>query len=180
MRPKRSPSVSERSHFATRWRSWRSRSKRATHTRAIRSAPRSPLPVDLLVVVALFALQALLIAPLFTGEFTRYRGSIEAAYITDARFIVDHFPDLTWNPFWYLGFPFEWFYTPLLPALVALVGKLIDDVPAAYRLVAASGYALGPAALYVATRTVARSRIAAIFAALALIFLPSVSYLLPG
>jgi len=136
--------------------------------------------VDLLVAVAFFAVQAVLIAPLFTGEFTRYRGSIEAAYITDARFIVDHFPDLTWNPFWYLGFPFEWFYTPLLPGLVAIIGKLIDDVPAAYRLVAASGYALGPAALYVATRTVARSRAAAMFAALAFIFLPSVSYLLPG
>jgi hypothetical protein len=136
--------------------------------------------VDLAVVLGIFAVQALLIAPLFTGDFTRYRGSIEAAYITDARFIVDHFPDLSWNPLWYLGFPFEWFYTPLLPALVALVGKLIDDVPAAYRLVAASGYALGPAALYVATRTVARSRVAAIFAALAFIFLPSVSYLLPG
>jgi len=131
-------------------------------------------------VLAVFALQALLIAPLFTGEFTPYRGSIEAAYITDARFIVEHFPDLSWNPFWYLGFPFEWFYTPLLPALVAIVGKVIDDIPAAYRIVAAAGYALGPAALYVATRTVARSRVAAIFAALAFIFLPSVSYLLPG
>jgi hypothetical protein len=136
--------------------------------------------VDLLVAVALFALQALLIAPLFAGEFTRYRGSIEAAYIADARFIVDHFPDLSWNSLWYLGFPFEWFYTPLLPGLVAVVGKLIDDVPAAYRLVAATGYALGPAALYVATRAVARSRAAAIFAALAFIFLPSISYLLPG
>ena len=136
--------------------------------------------MDLLVPVALFALQAFLIAPLFSGEFTRYRGSIEAAYITDARFIVDHFPDLTWNPFWYLGFPFEWFYTPLLPGLVAVVGKLIDDVPAAYRLVAATGYALGPAALYVATCATARSRVAAAFAALAFIFLPSVSYLFPG
>src|SRR5438876_8296347 len=180
MRPKRSPSVSERSHFATRWRSWRSRSKRATHTRRIRSAPRPPLPVDLLVVVALFALQALLVAPLFTGDFTRYRGSIEAAYISDARFIVDHFPDLSWNQLWYLGFPFEWFYTPLLPALVALLGRLIGDVPAAYRIVAASGFALGPAALYFAAREVSRSRAAGIFAALAFIFLPSISYLLPG
>ena len=136
--------------------------------------------MDLLAAVGLFAVQGLLIAPLFMGEFTRYRGSIEAAYITDARFIVDHFPDLSWNPLWYLGFPFEWFYTPLLPAVVAILGKLIDDVPAAYRIVAAAGYALGPAALYVATRTVARSRVAAIFAALAFIFLPSVSYLLPG
>jgi hypothetical protein len=136
--------------------------------------------VDLAIVLAIFAVQALLIAPLFSGEFTRYRGSIEAAYITDARFIVDHFPDVSWNPLWYLGFPFEWFYTPLLPAVVALVGKLIDDVPAAYRIVAAAGYALGPAALYVATREITRSRAAAIFAALAFIFLPSVSYLLPG
>src|SRR5712691_4817166 len=179
-RPKRSPTVSERSHFASRSsrRGWRSRP--ATHTRRIRSAPRPPLPVDLLVSVALFALQAFLIAPLFSGEFTRYRGSIEAAYITDARFIVDHFPDLTWNPFWYLGFPFEWFYTPLLPGLVALIGKLIDNVPMAYRLVAATGYALGPAALYIATREIACSRAAAVFAALAFIFLPSISYLLPG
>jgi hypothetical protein len=136
--------------------------------------------VDLAIVLAIFAVQALLIAPLFSGEFTRYRGSIEAAYITDARFIVDHFPDLSWNPLWYLGFPFEWFYTPLLPGLVALVGKVIGDVPAAYRIVAAAGYALGPAALYVATREITRSRAAAVFGALAFMFLPSVSYLLPG
>jgi len=136
--------------------------------------------VDLLVAVGVFAIQALLIAPLFTGEFTRYRGSIEAAYITDARFIVEHFPDLSWNPLWYLGFPFEWFYTPLLPAVVALIGKLIDDVPAAYRIVAAIGYALGPVALYVAAREITRSRGAAVFGALAFMFLPSVSYLLPG
>ena len=136
--------------------------------------------MDLLVAVAFFAVQAILIAPLFTGEFTQYRGSIEAAYITDAQFIVDHFPDLSWNPFWYLGFPFEWFYTPLLPALVAVLGKLIDDVPAAYRLVAATGYALGPAALYAATREIARSRMAAGFAAIAFVFAPSLSYLLPG
>src|SRR5213593_3772001 len=180
MRPKRSRSVSERSHFATRWRSWRSRSKRATHTRRIRSAPRSPLPVDLLVVVALFALQALLVAPLFTGDFTRYRGSIEAAYISDARFIVDHFPDLSWNQLWYLGFPFEWFYTPLLPAIVATLGKLLGNVPQAYRLVAATGYALGPAALYLATRQIARLPLAGAFAALAFIFLPSPSYLFPA
>src|SRR5437870_5457407 len=143
-------------------------------------ARSSRLPVDLLISLALFLVQAILIAPVFAGEFTSARGSIEGAYITDARFIVDHFPDLSWNPFWYLGFPFEWFYTPLLPGLVAIVGKLIDDVPAAYRLVAAAGYALGPAALYVAAREVARSRVAALFAALAFIFLPSISYLLPG
>jgi hypothetical protein len=136
--------------------------------------------LNLLTAVGLFVLQAILIAPAFAGELTRYRGSIEAAYITDARFIVDRFPDLSWSPLWYLGFPFEWFYTPLLPALVALLGKVIENVPAAYRIVAATGYALGPPAVYAATLSIARSRAAALFAALAFVFLPSASYLLPG
>jgi len=135
---------------------------------------------DLLIAVALFALQALLIAPLFLGEFTRFRGSIEAAFISDARFIAEHFPDLSWNPFWYLGFPFEWFYTPLLPTVVAIVGRITGDVPSAYRMIAALGYALGPAALYAATKEISRSRAAACFAALAFIFAPSASYLFPG
>ena len=138
------------------------------------------LPVDLLVAGGLFVVQAALIAPLFAGDFTRARGSIESAYITDARFIAAHFPDLSWNPLWYLGFPFEWFYTPLLPAVVAVLGKLSGDVPAAYRIVAATGYALGPAALYLASRQVTRLRLAGAFAALAFIFLPSPDYLFPA
>src|SRR5207249_2246914 len=81
------------------------------------------LPIDFLVVVGLFALQAWAIAPLFTGEFTQFRGSIEATFIANARFIAGRFPDLSWYPYWYLGFPFELFYTPLLPAVVAVLGK---------------------------------------------------------
>src|SRR3989441_174997 len=133
------------------------------------------LPVDLLISLALFTVQAILIAPVFAGEFTSARGSIEGAYITDARFIVDHFPDLSWNPLWYLGFPFEWFYTPLLPALVAILGKLGAGEPHAYRLVAATGFALGPPALYLATRQIARLPLAGAFAALAFVFVPSAS-----
>lgn len=125
-------------------------------------------------------MQSALIAPLYGGDFTRHRGSIEAAFISDARFIVENFPDLSWNPLWYLGFPFEWFYTPLLPAAVAILGKLIDNVPMAYRVIAAAGYALGPPAVYIATLEVARSRAAAWLAAIAFVFVPSLSYVLPG
>ena len=64
--------------------------------------------------------------------------------------------------------------------VVAIFGTISGDVPNAYRVVAAAGYALGPAALYVATREISRSRAAAFFAALAFIFAPSASYLLPG
>ena len=121
-------------------------------------------------------LQAFLVAPLFAGEFTQFRGSIEAAFITDARFIADHFPDLSWSPLWYLGFPFEWFYTPLLPTAVAVVGKLSGDVPHAYRVVSALGFALGPVALYLAARELTRSRWVATIAAAAFMFFPSLSY----
>lgn len=133
-----------------------------------------------MVIIGLVALQAWLIAPAFAGELTRYRGSIEAAYIAHARFILDHFPDLSWDPLWYLGFPFEWSYTPLLPAVVAALGTVVGGAAHAYRLVAATGYALGPAAIYLATREIARSRLAAICAALVFALAPSASYLIPA
>ena len=136
-------------------------------------------PVDWLAFLALFVVQAWLVLPLFSGQFTQFRGSIEATFIANARFIVDHFPDLSWNPDWYLGFPFELFYTPLLPAIVAVIGKVIDDVPHAYRLVSAFGLALGPAALYLAAHELTRSRRAALLAAIAFIFLPSAAYVFP-
>src|SRR3989441_6883742 len=124
-----------------------------THTRRIETSSLSRrLPIDVLAAVGLFALQAWAIAPLFTGEFTQFRGSIEATFIANARFIADRFPDLSWYPYWYLGFPFELFYTPLLPAVVAVLGKNSGDIPQADRIVAATGYALGLPALSIAAR----------------------------
>ncbi|TMC26958.1 MAG: hypothetical protein E6I57_08110 [Chloroflexi bacterium] len=130
-------------------------------------------------MVLLFALQALLIAPLFTGQFTQFRGSIEATFIANARFIAERFPDLSWYPYWYLGFPFELFYTPLLPGIVALLGKIGGDIPQAYRIVAATGYALGLPALYLAARELTRSRRAALLSAAAFLLLPSLTYAFP-
>ena len=119
------------------------------------------------------------IAPLFTGEFTQFRGSIEATFIANARFIAERFPDLSWYPYWYLGFPFELFYTPLLPVLVAIIGKVGGDIPQAYRIVAAGGYALGLPALYLAARELSGSRRAALLAAGAYLLLPSLTYVFP-
>ena len=110
------------------------------------------------------------------GEFTQFRGSIEATFIANARFIAERFPDLSWYPYWYLGFPFELFYTPLLPAAVALVGKIGGDIPQAYRFVAATGYALGLPALYLAARELTGSRRAALLGAGAFLLLPSLTY----
>src|SRR2546425_827317 len=151
-----------------------------THTRRIETSSLSRrLPIDVLAAVGLFAVQAWAIAPLFTGEFTQFRGSIESTFIANARFIADRFPDLSWYPHWYLGFPFELFYTPLLPSLVALLGKLDGDIPQAYRIVAATGYALGLPALYIAARELTGSRRAALLGAGAFLLLPSLTYAFP-
>ncbi len=136
--------------------------------------------VDFAIGLALTVAQAMLAGPLVAGSFTRWRQSIEAAYIADARFIVERFPDLSWNPFWYLGFPFELFYTPLLPGLVAIVGAASGDIGAAYRLVSAIGFALGPAALYALARSIGRSRGIALLASALFACAPSLSLILPG
>src|SRR5207247_8852918 len=61
------------------------------------------IPVDLIVAVALFARQAWAIAPLFQGEFTQFRGSIEATVIANARSIAARVPDHSWYASLYLG-----------------------------------------------------------------------------
>ena len=62
---------------------------------------------------------------------------------------------------------------------MALLGKLGGDIPQAYRIVAATGYALGLPALYLATRELTGSRRAALLAAGAFLLLPSLTYVFP-
>ncbi|MDE3111884.1 MAG: hypothetical protein KGK34_02975 [Chloroflexota bacterium] len=139
-----------------------------------------PFAVDAAIASALAALQALLVSPLFAAGYTQWRGSIEAAFIADARFIDLHFPDLSWDPNWYLGFPFELFYTPLLQTATALLGLVSGDVASAYRVVAAAGLALGAAAIYAFARSLGLRRIVALVAAALFSCAPLASYLLPG
>jgi hypothetical protein len=63
---------------------------------------------------------------------------------------------------------------------VAVVGKIGGDIPQAYRLVAASGYALGLPALYLAARELTGSRRAALLGAGAFLLLPSLTYAFPA
>ena len=76
-------------------------------------------------------------------------GSIEAAFISLARYIRDHFPHLTWFPLWYGGIPFADAYPPLLHFIVAGVAAATGASPGlAYHIVTAAIYALGPVAVY--------------------------------
>ncbi len=115
----------------------------------------------------LFLLNAWVTLRLFRIEYTTQMGSIEAAFISLARYIRDHFPHLDWFPLWYGGIPFPDAYPPLLHATVALVSGAAKISPGlAYHAVTASVYALGPAVLMWAAWRLGASLYAAFTASL--------------
>src|SRR5579884_3224609 len=86
------------------------------------SGVRAMWPAALAAV--LFLVNALLTAPLFRIGYSTEMGSIEGAFIGLARYIRDHFPDLSWFPLWYGGIPYPDSYPPLLHWAVAGTGAL--------------------------------------------------------
>jgi len=127
---------------------------------------RRALPTAL-AAAGLFAVNAAITFRLFHIEYLREMGSIEAAYIGLARYILEHFPDFNWFPLWYGGIPYQDSYPPLLHFLVAAVAASGRISPAlAYHAVTAALYALAPAALFWAAWRLGASRTNAFLAAL--------------
>ena len=75
-------------------------------------------------------------------------GSIEVSYVSMGRFLTD-FGFQSFAPFWYFGFPFHLFYTPLLPILEALINKIFG-IPLweSYRLITGLGYIAAPISVF--------------------------------
>ncbi len=97
----------------------------------------------------LFALNLYISYDLFRTEYTVHLGSIEAAYISIARYVMNNWSDLTWFPLWYTGVPFQNTYPPLLHLIVAAVAQLLHISPAlSHHAVTAAFYCLGPLTLY--------------------------------
>jgi len=134
--------------------------------------------VSVVSPIVVFLLNLILAYPLFTGEYTAYIGSIESAFISDARFIAENYPNLTWNPLWYAGFPFHLAYSPLLPYLTAIVHCAYPSIsiPQAYRIITAVSYCLGPSTLYVFVRYLTKRDVAGWIAAVTYSISPSTMY----
>lgn len=125
----------------------------------------------------LFLLNVWLVYPLFQGEYTKFLQSIEVSYITMGRFLFDYWPHLSWNPYWYSGFPFHLFYTPLLPVLEALLHAIFSiSVQRTYRLITGFSYCFVPTSLYFFTLKLTKKKSAALIAAFAYSLMPSVAY----
>lgn len=123
----------------------------------MKTLQRSVLPP-----AAIFVVNAYITLRLFHTAYTPEMGSIEAAFIGLARYIVDHFPDLNWFPLWYGGIPYPDSYPPLLHMMVAAFAAGAQISPAvAYHAVVAMVFAVTPVALYWTARKLGASRLAA-------------------
>lgn len=127
----------------------------------------SPRLKNAICAVSLLAINAYITLRLFHVAYTQQMGSIEASFIGLARYILNHFPHLTWFPLWYGGIPFADTYSPLLPFLVAgLAAATGASAGLAYHIVTASLYALGPVALFWMATRLGAGRVRAFAAAL--------------
>lgn len=134
-----------------------------------------------LIPLGLVIINVYLIYPIFRGEFSNNYSSIEVAFFTDAKFIFDHWPKLAWNPEWYLGFPFNNVYTPLLPFIIA-GGHWLTNISFShlYRILTGFFYIIGPAMLYFFVRYLTKKTLPAILVGSIYMLLPSFSYLISG
>ncbi len=135
-----------------------------------------------LIPLGILLLNIFLVLPLFKGEFTQSMGSIEAAYISDARWVFENIKDLSWNPLWYLGFPFHLSYAPVFPFFIALFHFILKSIsiPHFYRILTAVFYCIGPISLYFFVRYLTKKTFPALVSVL-VYTLPTLSLLfLPG
>jgi len=128
---------------------------------------RSPRWAGAVDCFFLFALNAFICRELFRTEYTVHLGSIEAAYVAIARWVLENWRDLSWFPLWYTGIPFQNTYPPLLHLTVALAAALSGASPAlAHHAVTAAMYCLGPLSLYWLARRLEADRLSALLAGL--------------
>jgi hypothetical protein len=114
----------------------------------------------------LLAVNLYIAKDLFFLEYSQFMGSIEAAYISISRYMIENWTDLTWFPLWYGGIPFQNSYPPFLHAVVALAAALFRISPAhAHHIVTAVFYCLGPVALYALALRLTGSRWSSFWAA---------------
>lgn len=117
--------------------------------------------------VVLFLVNFYVCRSLFRIEYLNQMGSIEAAFVSLARYINGNWRDLTWFPLWYDGIPYQDTYPPLLHWAVALTSMAVRLSPAhAYHVVVALLYCLAPVTLFALCLALSGSRAYSFFAGL--------------
>ena len=135
---------------------------------------RHSLSIDCGIIAALVFLNLLVIAPFLTMDFSSQPWNNDYTYIGMTRMFRNR--PWTWNSLQYGGAPFRYLYPPLFHLLVMALP--VRSLGRAYHLVSGAGYALVPAAFYIAALQLFRSRRLAAALALVQSFSPTVLYYL--
>lgn len=107
----------------------------------------------------IFLFAAILIRPYFKAKYTDKWASIESTFISDARFLIDHWPHPNWQPLWYGGTRFDYIYPPALRYGTAVISKVTGFWPVkAYHFYTAFFYCMGIAGVYLLIRAGTGSR----------------------
>jgi hypothetical protein len=110
-----------------------------------------------------------LVWPWFQLKYSDKWASIESTFISDARFLHDHWPHPLWQPNWYTGTRSDYVYPPALrygtAGLMKAYKKLL--APQAYHIYTGAMYCFGIVGVYLLARMGSGSRWAALLAALA-------------
>lgn len=128
---------------------------------------------------ALLAVNYYFCLDLFRLEYSAFMGSIEAAYVSISRYVMENWSDLTWFPLWYGGIPFQNTYPPLLHLLVAAFASAAGVSAArAHHVLTAVFYCLGPLAVYFLALRLTGSRWYSFWAGLAYSILSPSAFLI--
>ena len=108
-------------------------------------------------------------------------GSIEVSYVSMGKFLTESGLS-TFAPYWYLGFPFHVFYTPLLPFLEFLLHKVIHmPLWESYRYLTGVAYILGPISVFLLSFRLTKKVTAGLLAGVIYSIAPTIFYfLVPG
>ncbi len=131
----------------------------------IKLSRRQEIVLDFLLLTII---AAGLIRPYIKAKYLDKWASIESTFISDARFLLNHWPHPQWQPLWYAGTRFDYIYPPALRYGAAIVAKVFGFWPVkAYHFYTGIFYCIGIAGVYLLVRAGSKSRVAAWFAALA-------------
>ena len=116
----------------------------------------------------ILAVNVLIVAKLFSVEYSAYLESNEGTFIAIARQVALHPGDLRWWPLWDCGLPFQNTYLPLLPMAAGGFSILTGHSPAlSFHQMCAVFFCLGPMFLYVMAWRMTRQAGTSFLAALA-------------
>jgi hypothetical protein len=122
----------------------------------------------LLDCLLLFLLASSLVRPYYLYKYVDRWPSIESTFISDARFLADHWPHPRWQPLWYTGTRFDYVYPPALRYGTAALTKVFGWFTAkSYHFYTMFFYCVGIAGVYLLVRLAGRARWTAYVAAMA-------------